>query len=150
MNSGIREETIVTSGAEAEDQVLILSSIQRYNSETGLWTRAADFNIKKTLLMMILGWARDGWMGRGKDVLIDLKITEEDFLPFNVKQVKIQFFDDQTTLLRFYVRKDKIVKKSRTLKQITLQNLSFVVDKPTSVGYLELAIHLAEELEDEI
>ena len=100
--------------------------------------------------MMILGWARDGWMGRGKDVLIDLKITEEDFLPFNVKQVKIQFFDDQTTLLRFYVRKDKIVKKSRTLKQITLQNLSFVVDKPTSVGYLELAIHLAEELEDEI
>ena len=49
-----------------------------------------------------------------------------------------------------YVRKDKIVKKSRTLKQITLQNLSFVVDKPTFVGYLELPIHLAEELEDEI
>ena len=100
--------------------------------------------------MMILGWARDGWMGRGKDVLIDLKITEEDFLPFNVKQVKIQFFDDQSTMLRFYVRKEKIVKKSRTLKQIALQNLSFVVDKPTLVGYLELPIHLAEELEDEI
>ena len=112
------------------------------------FTRMED--IKKTLSMMLLGWAKDGWMGRGKDVLIDLKITEEDFLPFNVKQVKIQFFDDQTTLLRFYVRKDKIVKKSRTLKQITLQNLSFVVDKPTSVGYLELPIHLAEELEDEI
>ena len=44
MNSGIREETIVTSGAEAEDQVLKLSSIRRYNSETGFWTRAADFS----------------------------------------------------------------------------------------------------------
>ena len=87
------------------------------------FTRMED--IKKTLSMLLLGWAKDGWMGRGKDVLIDLKITEEDFLPFNVKQVKIQCFDDQTTLLRFYVRKDKIVKKSRTL---TLFLMGFYIE----------------------
>ena len=84
-----------------------------------------------------------------KDILVDLKITEEDFLPLDIKQVKIQFYDELATSLRFYVKKRKQA-QSRTLKQLTLQNLSFLVDAPASTAQLELPRDLAEQLRDEI
>ena len=84
-----------------------------------------------------------------QDILVDLKITEEDFLPLDIKQVKIQFYDELATSLRFYVKKRKQA-QSRTLKEITLQNLSFLVDAPASTELLELPRDLAEQLRDEI
>ena len=44
--------------------------------------------------MLLMDWAKANWMGRGKEVIVDLKISEEDFLPFDIKQVKIQFYDE--------------------------------------------------------
>ena len=81
--------------------------------------------------------------------MVDLKITEEDFLPLDIKQVKIQFYDELATSLRFYVKKRKQA-QSRTLKQLTLQNLSLLVDAPASTAQLELPRDLAEQLRDEI
>ena len=94
-------------------------------------------------------WAEDGWMGRGKKIIVDLKITEEDFLPFDIKQVKIQFYDDLATLLRFYVKKRK-PKRKVTLKEHMLRELSFIVENPEDVASLELPRSLEAELKDEM
>ena len=59
------------------------------------------------------------WMARRKDVIVDPKITEEDFLPEVIRQVKIQFEDELETQLRFYVKNKK--KKRTTLKTIVLR-----------------------------
>ena len=105
--------------------------------------------IKKTLHTLLETWAKENWMGRGKEIIVDLKITEEDFLPFDIKQVKIQFYDDLATLLRFYVKKRK-PKRETTLKQHMLRELSFVVDKPKDVDSLELPRSLEAALKDEM
>merc|ERR1712189_170964 len=78
------------------------------------------------------------------DVGLDIFITEEDFLPLNIKQIKIQFQDQLSTKLRFYVKR-KPIKSTRTLKKLT-----FLVDKPTSTDNLELPIQLSQLLKDEI
>ena len=106
-------------------------------------------DIQNTLHMLLMDWAKANWMGRGKEVIVDLKITEEDFLPFDIKQVKIQFYDELATLLRFYVKKRK-PKKKATLKQTMLRELSFLVDKPEDVESLELPRPLEAALKDEI
>ena len=105
--------------------------------------------IQEILHNLLEIWAEDGWMGRGKKVIVDLKITEEDFLPLDVKQVKIQFYDDLATLLRFYVKKRKS-KRKMTLKEHMLRELSFLVERPEDVDSLELPRSLEAELKDEI
>ena len=108
-------------------------------------------DIQETLHELLKKWAKENWMGRGKDVIVDLKITEEDFLPLDIKQVKIQFFDELATLLRFYVKKRKSKIRARlTLKQIMLRQLSFLVDKTEDVESIELPRSLELELKDEI
>ena len=102
-------------------------------------------DIKDMLQKLLLAWVKRNWMGRGKDVGLDMFITEEDFLPLNIKQIKIQFHDQLSTKLRFYVKR-KPIKSTRTLKQLTLQKLSFLVDKPTSTDNLELPIQLSQML----
>ena len=102
-------------------------------------------DIKDMLQKLLLAWVKRNWMGRGKDVGLDMFITEEDFLPLNIKQIKIQFHDQLSTKLRFYVKR-KPIKSTRTLKQLTLQKLSFLVDKPTSTDNLELPIQLSQLL----
>ena len=106
-------------------------------------------DIQETLHELLKKWAKENWMGRGKDVIVNLKITEEDFLPLDIKQVKIQFFDELATLLRFYVKKRKS-KRRTTLKEIMLRQLSILVDKPDDVESLELPRVLEMELKDEI
>ena len=105
--------------------------------------------IQEILHNLLEIWAEDGWMGRGKKIIVDLKITEEDFLPFDIKQVKIQFYDDLATLLRFYVKKRKS-KRKVTLKEHMLRELSFFVEKSEDVDSLELPRSLEAELKDEI
>ena len=105
--------------------------------------------IQEILHNLLEIWAEDGWMGRGKKIIVDLKITEEDFLPFDIKQVKIQFYDDLATLLRFYVKKRK-PKREVTLKEHMLRELSFIVENPEDVASLELPRSLEAELKDEI
>ena len=105
--------------------------------------------IQEILHNLLEIWAEDGWMGRGKKIIVDLKITEEDFLPFDIKQVKIQFYDDLATLLRFYVKKRKS-KRKVTLKEHMLRELSFLVEKSEDVDSLELPRSLEAELKDEI
>merc|ERR1711874_170602 len=108
-------------------------------------------DIQETLHELLKKWAKENWMGRGKDVVVDLKITEEDFLPLDIKQVKIQFFDELATLLRFYVKKRKSKIRARlTLKQIMLRQLSFLVDRTEDVESIELPRSLELELKDEI
>ena len=111
------------------------------------YTRMED--IKETMKILLSAWAKNTWMGRGKDIMINIHVTEEDFLPFNIKQIKIQFFDELKTLLRFYVKR-KPVKLSRSLKQLTLRNLSFLIDKPVSTEHLELPKNLTDDLRDEL
>ena len=106
-------------------------------------------DIQETLHELLKKWAKENWMGRGKDVIVNLKITEEDFLPLDIKQVKIQFFDELATLLRFYVKKRKS-KRRTTLKEIMLRQLSILVDKPDDVESLELPRVLEMELKDEL
>ena len=43
--------------------------------------------IQKILHNLLANWAKEGWMGRGKESIVDHKITDEDFLPFDIKQV---------------------------------------------------------------
>lgn len=105
--------------------------------------------IQEILHNLLEIWAEDGWMGRGKKIIVDLKITEEDFLPFDIKQVKIQFYDDLATLLRFYVKKRK-PKRKVTLKEHMLRELSFIVENPEDVASLELPRSLEAELKDEM
>merc|ERR1712227_757603 len=105
--------------------------------------------IQEILHNLLEIWAEDGWMGRGKKIIVDLKITEEDFLPFDIKQVKIQFYDDLATLLRFYVKKSK-PKRKVTLKEHMLRELSFIVENPEDVDSLELPRSLEAELKDEM
>ena len=105
--------------------------------------------IQEILHNLLEIWAEDGWMGRGKKIIVDLKITEEDFLPFDIRQVKIQFYDDLATLLRFYVKKRKS-KRKVTLKEHMLRELSFLVEKSEDVDSLELPRSLEAELKDEI
>merc|ERR1712243_364175 len=60
-----------------------------------------DMDIIKTNINLLLGkWAKQGWMGRGKPVKLNLKISEEKFFPppeGQMKQIKIQFFDQLAT-----------------------------------------------------
>ena len=106
--------------------------------------------IQKMLHQLLLSWAKNNWMGRGKDVPVVLAITEEEFLPLDIKQIKINFNDELSTVVRFYVRRRLIKKKSKSLKELTLTNLSFLVNKPESTESLELPHALAEDLKDEI
>lgn len=106
--------------------------------------------IQTMLHQLLLSWAKDNWMGRGKEVPVMLAITEEEFLPLDIKQIKINFNDELSTVLRFYVKRRMIKKKSRSLKELTLTNLSFLVNKPESTECLELPYNLAEDLKDEI
>ena len=105
--------------------------------------------IQKTLHKLLEDWAKENWMGRGKKVVVDLKITQEDFLPIDIKQVKIQFYDDLATLLRFYVKK-KAPKGELSLKQLTLCELSKMIDKPEDVATVRLPTRLRKELELEM
>ena len=107
-------------------------------------------DIERILLKMLKSWAKDGWMGRGKELPISLDISEEDFLPLDIKQIKISFGDDLNTVLRFYVKRQNMKKKSRSLMEITLENLSFLVDKSETTETLELPRNLNEALKDEI
>ena len=50
----------------------------------------------------------------------------------------------------FYVKRTLIKKRSRSLRELTLTNISFLVNKPESTEYLELPHNLAEDLKDEI
>ena len=152
---------------ESEDiAVMFVSGHQRefgsYNAEYVIgWKRVMQMilcvfedknkmdDILSTLHKLLKDWAKENWMGRGKEVIVDLKITEEDFLPFDIKQVKIQFYDELATHLRFYVKKRKSKKKA-TLKQTMLRQLSFLVEKPEDVESLELPRPLEAALKDEI
>ena len=103
-------------------------------------------DIQMTLHKLLEAWAKENWMGRGKEIIFDLKITDEDFLPFDIKQVKIQFYDDLATLLRFYVKKRK-PKGELSLKQLALCELSKLIDKPKDVVTVGLPSPLSKELE---
>lgn len=100
-------------------------------------------------------WAREGWMGRGKTVKLDVNISDEEFFPApfgEIKQVKIQFHDDLSTQLRFYVRQHRKppVRGSKTLTELSLQNLSMIVDDAKQIGKLELPRQLRHQLDDQI
>ena len=51
-------------------------------------------DIMTTLHKLLKESVKENWMGRGKEITVDLKITEEDFPPEDIKLVKIQFLDD--------------------------------------------------------
>ena len=100
-------------------------------------------------------WAQEGWMGRGKKVLLDLNISDEDYFPGKfgeIKQVKIQFQDELSTLLRFYVRQQRKppARGAPTLKDLSLQNLSMIVEEAHQIGKLELPRQLQNQLDDQI
>ena len=100
-------------------------------------------------------WAQDGWMGRGKKILLDLNISDEDYFPGqfgDIKQVKIQFHDDLSTSLRFYVRQQRKhpARGAPTLKDLSLKNLSMIVKDAHQIGNLELPRQLQNQLDDQI
>lgn len=105
------------------------------------------------LNMLIRKWAEQGWMGRGKPIKLNLKISEEAFFPAPVgqmKQIKIQFFDELATSVKFFIRRKVESESFQTLKQITLKNLSIIVDTAETVDSLELPRDLSKQLKDEI
>ena len=100
-------------------------------------------------------WAQDGWMGRGKKILLDLNISDEDYFPGqfgDIKQVKIQFHDELSTSLRFYVRQQRKTpaRGAPTLKDLSLKNLSMIVKDAHQIGNLELPRQLQNQLDDQI
>ena len=100
-------------------------------------------------------WAQDGWMGRGKKVSLDLHISEEEYFPGefgDIKQVKIQFQDELSTLLRFYVRQQRKppARGAPRLKDLSLKNLSMIVVGVHQIGKLELPRQLQNQLDDQI
>ena len=100
-------------------------------------------------------WAQDGWMGRGKKILLDLNISDEDYFPGqfgDIKQVKIQFHDELSTSLRFYVRQQRKhpARGAPTLKDLSLKNLSMIVKDAHQIGNLELPRQLQNQLDDQI
>ena len=100
-------------------------------------------------------WAQDGWMGRGKKVSLDLQISEEEYFPGefgDIKQVKIQFQDELSTLLRFYVRQQRKppARGAARLKDLSLKNLSMIVVGAHQIGKLELPRQLQNQLDDQI
>ena len=48
-------------------------------------------DIMTTLHKLLKEWVKENWMGRGKEITVDLKITEEDFPPEDIQQVKSNF-----------------------------------------------------------
>ena len=103
-------------------------------------------DIMKTLLKLLKDWAKDDWMGRGKvQVPVDLQITEEEFLPDDIRQVKIKFHHELPTKLRFYVKNKK--KQIDTLKTRVLASLASMVNNE-DVQSLELPRGLKEDLKD--
>ena len=100
-------------------------------------------------------WAKEGWMGRGTKVLLDVNISEEEYFsgPFGeIKQVRIQFFDQLSTQLRFYVRQHKKppVKGSKSLTDLCLKDLAMNVRDAKQIGKLELPRQLQHQLDDQI
>jgi len=110
-------------------------------------------NIIVMLNQHLAEWAMQGWMGRGRHVNFKLKISEEEFFPppkGQMKQIKLQFFDDLATSLRFFIRRKVALKPFLTLKQMTLQKLSLLVPSTEHLQSLELPRVLQLELKDEI
>jgi len=112
--------------------------------------------MEKILVMLkqhLADWAKQGWMGRGRPVNFKLKISEEDFFPppkGQMKQIKIQFFDELATSLKFFIRRKVDQKSFLSLKQMTLQKLSLLVPSAEQVSSLELPRVLEIKLKDEI
>ena len=109
--------------------------------------------IVSDLSSVIQSWAEQGWMGRGKPIKINLKVSEEAFFPpplGQMKQVKVQFFDELATSVKFFVRRKVKGDLSLTLKDIAMKNLSVLVDTAESVDSLELPRDLSKQLVDEI
>jgi len=110
-------------------------------------------SITTTINLLIRKWAEQGWMGRGKPIKLNLKISEEKFLPppeGQMKQIKIQFFDQLATSVKFFIRRKFDKSLSMTLRHIALKQLSFFVDKAESVDWLELPRDLIKELRSEM
>lgn len=98
-------------------------------------------------------WAKQGWMGRGRQIKLNLKVSEEEFFPpprGQMKQVKVQFFDELVTSVKFFVRRKAAMHSSVTLKQLALENLSLLVATAEDVDCLELPRNLTFDLKDEI
>ena len=100
-------------------------------------------------------WAKDGWMGRGKKVLLDVSVSDEDYLPApygSVKQVKVEFSDDLSTRLIFYVRQHRKppVRGANRLTDLSLKNLSMIVEDAEHIKKLELPRELETQLDDQI
>eukprot|EP00092_Neocalanus_flemingeri_P034998 GFUD01038082.1.p1 GENE.GFUD01038082.1~~GFUD01038082.1.p1 ORF type:complete len:218 (-),score=53.04 GFUD01038082.1:254-907(-) len=101
---------------------------------------------------LLKNWAEQGWMGRGRPIKLNLKISEEEFFPpprGQMKQIKIQFFDELATSVKFFIRR-KAFQNSSTLKQLTLKKLSLLIKTVEDVDSLELPRDLGHELKDEI
>ena len=113
-----------------------------------------DMDIIKTTISLLLGkWAEQGWMGRGKPIKLNLKISEEKFFPppeGQMKQIKVQFFDQLATSVKFFIRRKFDKSLSMTLRHIALRQLSSLVDEVESVESLELPRDLRKELRSEM
>jgi len=110
-------------------------------------------NIKSSLNTLISKWAKDGWMGRGKHINLNLIISEEKFFPpprGQMKQIKIQFFDQLVTSVKFYIRRKFDKTAALTLRHIALNKLCLIVNTAESVDFLELPKNLSSELKSEI
>jgi len=111
-------------------------------------------SIASSLNTLISKWAKEGWMGRGKkQINFNLKISEEKFFPpprGQMKQIKIQFFDELVTSVKFYIRRKFDKTAALTLRHIALSKLCLIVNTAESVDFLELPKNLSSELKSEI
>ena len=103
-------------------------------------------HIMTTLHSLLTTWAHSDWMGRGKrHIEVEIKITEEEFLPSDLRQVIVIFHHEIPTKLRFYIKnKEKEIVK---LKSSALKTLASLVDIE-DVQSLGLPQQLRKELID--
>jgi len=109
--------------------------------------------IISSINLLVRKWAEQGWMGRGKQVKLDIKISEEKFFPRpegQMKQIKFQFYDELATSLKFFIRRKFDRSLSMTLRHIALKQLSMLVDVAESAETLELPRDLTKELKAEV
>ena len=106
------------------------------------------------LHLVLARWAEQGWMGRGRPVHTLVKVTEEQFFPparqfGKMKQVKVMFFDQLTTSLRFYVRL-KPEQQELSLKQLSLESLALRLENAEQADCVGIPVCLASLLREEI
>ena len=105
-----------------------------------------DINIG--LNTILSDYAKNVWIGAGKQVKVVTEICDEKYFLFrDTKSLYVTFFDDFSTSLQFFIRRKQTL---RSLKQSALHTVTEALNDKSKIEFLEVPQSLKLEAKNEL